>query len=854
MIFGLAINLEEQTTPAVKFGVQGIILAGTLLVVALLGWPLFRTAFSELRRGRLTIEALFLLTMSGAMFASLQSLMSGNGPIYFEVISILLVVYSLGKLIGARSREAALASARTWGAGLRTCRLADERVVDVGTVNIGDVIEVRAGETIVVDGVIRAGTGFVSEAAVRGEPFVVVKRPGDCVLAGAISLDALLRIEATALGTGRQIDRMLDAVEAARSRPTSVQAQADRLGRLFFPLIVIVALGTFAIWTHQSGWRTGLFNAMSVLLVACPCAFGLATPIVIWSTLNRMAEHGLVVHDGDAIERLAQVEGVVFDKTGTLTDDSFSIVDIVTAAEGDDRVRILGWLWLVESRSQHPIARPFSALSPSFVQSGELRLLTHRTIPGCGIEAELEDRGQVHHVRVGKAGWLPSSEGQEAVVLLGKLQVKEGHRIDVEVDGKLAAIAIVSERLRDSANEAVVALRAMQLPVRVLTGDLDERARALGFADVEGNLLPDDKGRSIERGGGRTLMVGDGINDASALAAAHVGIALSSGTDLANGAASATLYHGDLRTIPWAIALSRQAIRRVHHNLAAAAFFNLIGITLAALGVLHPIVAALLMFVSSLRVAWSSARVDSAVEAEPCHFSSPESGKLTRDYTMIRACVHGLAFVGQAVCAALLLRLDPTTLAVIVVTFIGIGAASSCWWLRSPNIPHWLDMAYGMLSLGNLGMLLGWWADNGFVSLHDGGCCVCVQAMREGLFKPWMWVGMLVGANLAMVFLGRGSHSNSHGCRAVMYTGGNPGMVAGMLIGGLVVARVESGSVAFATLLSFVGMTVGMIAGMLLGAAAVHYVVHFVARIFSNAIQSAGTSNRSNPISVRSRG
>ncbi|MCE9532083.1 MAG: HAD-IC family P-type ATPase [Planctomycetes bacterium] len=360
MIFGLAINLEDDTPRSVKISVQGVILAGTLLVLALLGPPLFRNAFAELRRRRLTIESLFLLTMAGAMFASMQSLITGRGSIYFEVVTVLLVVYSLGKAIGARSRNAALTTTRQWAGSLARCRLADQRQVDVIEIKAGDLVEVHPGEAIAVDGVIRQGTGFVSEAMVSGEPFAVVRRPGDRVLAGMIAHDAVLRVEATAAGTARRIDRLLETVEAARFHPTSMQAQADRLGRLFFPLIVATAILTFAFWTWQSGWETGLFNAMSVLLVACPCALGLATPIVLWSALNRLAERGIVVHAGDVIERLASVDRVVFDKTGTLTEDQFALVDIATQAEGEERTRILGWIALVEEHSKHPIARPFA--------------------------------------------------------------------------------------------------------------------------------------------------------------------------------------------------------------------------------------------------------------------------------------------------------------------------------------------------------------------------------------------------------------------------------------------------------------------------------------------------------------
>jgi cation transport ATPase len=413
MIFGLALNLHDDVPPAVRALTQWCIFAGTMLVALLLGGPLVRAAWGELRRGRLTIEALFLLTMTGALGASLQAQITGRGKIYFEVVSVLLVVYTLGKLIGARTRAAALAGSRAWGDRLCLCRLVDEagrtRTAPVADVRPGDVVAVYPGELIAVDGLIREGVGFVSEAVVSGEPFAVVRRPGDCVLAGSASFDATFRIAATAKGTERQVDRLLAAVEEARDKPLSLQGRADRLGRWFLPLVVFTALGTFTYWTFltEAGWEAGLFNAMSVLLVACPCVIGLATPVVIWSALGRLAERGVIVRSGDLIERLATVDCVMFDKTGTLTEDRFALVDIETPATGADRATLLGWLSLVQAQSNHPVARSFADLPRPFVPGAEPRVLSLTAVPGCGVVAELmEADGARHEIRIGTAEWL----------------------------------------------------------------------------------------------------------------------------------------------------------------------------------------------------------------------------------------------------------------------------------------------------------------------------------------------------------------------------------------------------------------------------------------------------------------
>jgi len=874
MIFGLALNLHDDVPPAARELTQWCLFAGTVLVMILLGGPLVRTTWTELRRGRLTIEALFLLTMSGALAASLQAHLTGRGKIYFEVVSVLLVVYTLGKLIGARSRAAALAGARAWGDRLGLCRLVDAtgatRTVPVADVRRGDLVAVYPGELIAVDGVVRDGVGFVSESAVSGEPFAVVRRPGDRVLAGSASCDAAFRVVATAPGTDRQVDRLLAAVEAARDTPISLQARADRLGRWFLPLVVVTALGTFAYWAllTAAGWEAGLFNAMSVLLVACPCVIGLATPVVIWSALGCLAERGVVVRSGDLIERLATVDSVMFDKTGTLTEDRFALVDIETTGAGADRATLLGWLSLVQAQSPHPIAKPFADLPRLFSRGAEPSVTALTAVPGCGVLAELiEVSGTRHEIRIGTREFVPGVPTEEP-----HLPASGARVVYVAVDGELAAVATVAERLRDSSSEALAQLNALGLPVEVLTGDATGRAEALGLPPARGGLLPDDKRAAVEvakAAGVKPLFVGDGINDASALATAHVGVALASGTDLAVSAAALTLYHGDLRVLPWAIELSRDAVRAVRRNLRRAVCYNLVGMALAACGVLHPVVAAVLMVVSSFTLVFSSTRVGGRAEEptppaplpkgrgvtarkassdslevsglrrsgsppypRPARSSADRAGEAEEGLGVGSssplpegrgaggvglAAAHGLALALQGVVFLLLLASlrEPASAARLLGSFALTGAALGFLWYRIA-VPHWLDMCVGMVTLGNLGMLLGWWADNGFAALHDAGCCHCVEAMRDGVMKPWMWIGMLVTANCAMRWLGRCPAPNARHTVA-MYSGGNVGMVAGMIAGGWGAAQVPTGSVTAAVAGSFAGMTVGMLAGMLVG-------------------------------------
>jgi hypothetical protein len=289
-----------------------------------------------------------------------------------------------------------------------------------------------------------------------------------------------------------------------------------------------------------------------------------------------------------------------------------------------------------------------------------------------------------------------------------------------------------------------------------------------------------------------------------------------------------TLYHDDLRALPWAVELSRDAVRAVRRNLFRALAYNLAGMTLAACGVLHPVVAAILMVVSSLTLIFSSTRVG-AFEASGgrkppvglrrviASRTNREERNRGRKPPARLAIAHALAFALQGVAFLLLLAAlrEPLFAVLLVAAFALVGAVLAVAWHRRP-VPHWLDMCFGMLTCGNLGMLIGWWADNGFAALHDHGCCACVEAMRDGVMKPWMWVGMLAFANVAMRWLGR--NPVPRGCHALaMWTGGNAGMVVGMLAGGWGAAQFLTASVTSAVATSFAGMTAGMLAGMLAG-------------------------------------
>jgi heavy metal translocating P-type ATPase len=591
MIFSLAVNVSPPLGTA-RISLHAALAASAVLVFALVGIPLARTALVAATRGRIVFEQLFLAGILGAFAASVISSLTGVGHVYYEVVAILLAIYTFGRTLGDRRREAALQAARSLGEEFETCeRLVPEGAlqrIPVREIRRGDLVHIAAGSAVPIDGVITEGSALVQENTLTGEAFPVTRRPGDPVLAGSRLLDGPLRVRATAPGNERQLDALLERVRAAQSRPAHLQREADRLVAWFLPAVMLVAALTFAGWTLHSGWTVGLFNALAVLLVACPCSMGLATPIGVWSALADLARHGIAAGTSDLVERLAQVEQVVFDKTGTLGDERLALVDFVSAP-GIDRETLLGEISALEAASDHPIANAFRLHPPAGIAT-DVRLIS-----GVGIEGRVDDV----HLQIGNASLLA---GRSADILRAELPAAlPGEReLLVLRDGELAGVARLREQLREAARSVVADLEAAGLPCTILTGDSSPTEH--GLAATESGLTPERKATRVRElsAAGRVLFVGDGVNDAPAMAEAHASLALATGSSLARETALGEFH--DLRAIPFAIARSRATLRAIRQNLLFAAAYNGLGITLAAAGILHPVAAALLMLASSLTV------------------------------------------------------------------------------------------------------------------------------------------------------------------------------------------------------------------------------------------------------------
>lgn len=604
MVFGLGYNNVLLSGDAPAYGssvywiLHGALLASALAVIGLLGTPLARSTFASLRAHQITVEGLFLLTASGALIASLLSTWTGEGSVYYEVVGLVLVIYTVGRKVGARTRGEALAAANLWRESFAWAQIetpsGNRRRVPVAAVQQSDRVVVLPGEPIAVDGIIVEGVGEVQETIVTGEIVPVVRGPGDRVHAGSHSFDGRLKI-APEVGVSRTLDRILFTVEQAASRPSRFQTQADRLMKGFLPLVAGASAATFAGWWWGVGvsWTVALFNAMAVLLVACPCALGLATPIAIWTGLLALSQRGLVSRDGQLLEALAHTRSWLFDKTGTLSAPLLRIARFDLQDDAIDPAWLKSAIASIEAEITHPVAQSLTALSGQ-----RLAVDGVRVFPGLGIEGTVSGR----RLRIGQAAWIGG----------GAPLIPEGRVVDVAEGEAWIGRIVLEEAIGDDAEEALQNLIQTGAWVRILSGDPDLQRREIGGIPVEGGLSPEHKVqivREVAAGDPFAIFVGDGLNDAAALAAAPIGLALHGGAGLTQASAAGVIMGEQLKVLPWAVLFCRRLQSRLRGNLIFALVYNMIGIGLAAAGMLHPVVAALLMVGSSIVVSWRASRI-----------------------------------------------------------------------------------------------------------------------------------------------------------------------------------------------------------------------------------------------------
>ncbi|GAA2019739.1 heavy metal translocating P-type ATPase [Pseudokineococcus marinus] len=628
--------------PAAQFPAwQWVSLALALPAVLWAGWPFHRAAWVNLRHGAATMDTLVSVGTLAALAWSLYALVlgdagaigmrhgftwlageaDGSGSIYLEAAAGVTAFVLLGRYLEGRSKRRAGAALRELlASGAKDVAVRREGPggttevrVPVEELAVGDVFVVRPGEKVAADGVVLDGTSAVDVSALTGEPVPAEVGPGDAVAGGGVNAAGRLVVRAERVGADTQLAQTAALVERAQEGKAQVQRLADRVSAVFVPVVIALAVATLGFWLGAgAGWAPALTAAVAVLIIACPCALGLATPTALMVGTGRGARMGVVVRGPEVLEQTRRADVVVLDKTGTVTTGRMSLVDVVPGAD-EDRDDVLRAAGALEAASEHPIAR---AITAAAAEVGALPDVTgFASRDGLGVEGSVEGRAVV----VGR----PRLLAERGLALPADLAAAQGRAeatgrtvVAVGWDGAARGLLVVADAVKPTSADAVRQLRDLGLRPVLVTGDHEAAARAVaaevGVEEVVAGVLPAGKVDVVQRlqaEGHVVAVVGDGVNDAAALAQADLGIALGTGTDVAVEASDLTLVRGDLRSAADAVRLSRATLRTIRGNLAWAFAYNVAAIPLAMAGLLTPMVAGAAMALSSVFVVTNSLRL-----------------------------------------------------------------------------------------------------------------------------------------------------------------------------------------------------------------------------------------------------
>lgn len=592
-----------------------------------IGAPFYAGAYKALRNKSANMDVLVALGTSAAFFYSVYlgwrwvRNPDHTPELYFEASAVILTLIVLGKLFEARAKgRTSQAIKKLLGLRAQTALLirdGKEVRVPVDEVNVGDICVVGPGEKIPVDGEVIEGRSAVDESMLTGESLPVEKEVGSTVIGATINQHGVLKIRATRVGKETALAQIIKVVEEAQSKKADIQRIADKVSGIFVPAVVLIALATFLVWyfvLSPGQLRDALIPAISILVIACPCALGLATPTSIMAGSGRAAERGVLFKSGEHLEKTQRVNTIVLDKTGTVTKGEPELTDVIVFTL--DEQEFLQWVGSAEKRSEHPLAR---AIQAGIEKKGiTIRDPEHfEAVPGKGVRAVVEGR----EVLVGTRKWLKQAGVPfEADLADIKRLESEGKTVMLAaIDGQLAGMIAVADTVKETSVQAIQRMKRLGLTVIMLTGDnrrtAEAIAREVGIEQVWAEVLPEEKGeriRDLKRQGHRVAMVGDGINDAPALAMADIGMAMGTGTDIAVETADVTLMRGDLNSVVDSILLSRKTMRNIKQNLFFAFFYNILAIPVAAAGLLAPWMAGAAMAFSSVSVVLNALRLQRA--------------------------------------------------------------------------------------------------------------------------------------------------------------------------------------------------------------------------------------------------
>ena len=595
----------------------GLLLSAPVVVWG--GWPFHVSAFKKARYFQSNMDTLVSLgSLSAFGFSLWATLVGRHHSVYFETAAVIVTLILLGKYFEAKAvgRTSQAVRKLLESGAKEASRITDgqEVRVPVEQVAVGDLLVVRPGEKVPVDGIVIEGTSAVDESMLTGEPVPVDKGPQDEVVGATVNREGRLVMKATKVGLQTALYQIVEMVKQAQGSKAPIQRLADRVAGIFVPVVLVIAALTFGGWLWATGdVGTALIPTVAVLIIACPCAMGLATPTAIMAGTGRGAELGVLIRGGEVLERSGKLDVVVLDKTGTLTEGKMSVSEVL-AESSSDEISVLRMAASLEDASEHPIGKAIAdAAKGRGIDLAQVS--SFKSSSGLGVTGTVEG----HEVVAGKhaffesRGFAPHAELDE---LRQKLAGEAKTVVTVGWDGKVRGVIALVDRLRRGARQGVDDLRAEGVEVVLMTGDNHATAAAvaqeLGIEKVISGVLPQDKSEEVQRlqsAGKIVAMVGDGINDAPALARADLGIAVGTGSDVAIEASDITIVGDDPRSIPRSVRLSRRTLAVIKQNLFWAFFYNVAAVPLAALGKLSPSVAAFAMAFSSVSVVTNALRL-----------------------------------------------------------------------------------------------------------------------------------------------------------------------------------------------------------------------------------------------------
>ncbi len=587
----------------------------------IIGFRFYKHAYYALKSKSANMDVLIAMGTSAAYFFSLYNVFFEEAHqgmmknLYFEAAAVIITLILLGKYLEAVAKgKTSEAIKKLMGLQAKTARVlrnGTEEDIPIEDVLPGDIIIVRPGEKIPVDGKILEGNSSIDESMLTGESLPVEKKAGDFVIGATINKFGTFRFEATKVGKDTALSQIIKMVEDAQGSKAPIQKIADKVSGIFVPVVVAIALLTFVIWLLVTGDVTkAIVSAVAVLVIACPCSLGLATPTAIMVGTGKGAENGILIKGGEHLEMAYKLNAVVLDKTGTITKGEPEVTDIVVIDTSYEEKEILRLAAITEKSSEHP-------LGAAIYDHGKKELGNIKdpdrfeAIPGRGVKSVID--GKTIYIGTRKLMLEQGIDMGNVEAAITGLEDEGKTAMLMSIDKKLTALIAVADTLKESSKEAIEELKNIGIDVYMITGDNKRTANAIaklvGITNVLAEVLPENKAEEVEKlkaSGKIVAMVGDGINDAPALATADIGMAIGTGTDVAIEAADITLMRGDLRTIPAAIRLSRKTMTKIKQNLFWAFFYNIIGIPFAALGLLNPMIAGGAMAFSSVSVVANS--------------------------------------------------------------------------------------------------------------------------------------------------------------------------------------------------------------------------------------------------------